>query len=923
MGGFRLRRILLVLLSLLLVFSPTNAFASSQVTSDEKMELESFEITPTQVTVGEEVTFKAKVKDNYYGTRNVAVRFDSGYNYIYLSYDEDEDLWIGTFTPTKLTAPGEKTVTVWLRDKIGNDEYFFVDETFTVVNPQYDGVPPVIENIEVDKESVEVGDTITISATITDELSGISDVYAEIASSESIYYYLGELVYNKENDKWMLTYTVEDEILHGEYEIHIIAADNYENTETAVASQLVTIINPDNQVQPPFISEVYVTPEVVNAGEEVFISVVLDKDPEEIAYIVAHFDDPSGDYESVDLTYNENENRWEAKYTLDANAREGDWLISIHSEDIDGNYSTEEKYITVHNPDGDWTPPVIESIVLSSYTIDAGETLTIKAKVTDDKSGVKFVEASLYSVINDKDYKIELSYNQTEELWIGSIVIDPYVKSDQWEVIVRIEDHEGNYSWGYTEDVMINNTNPDLERPAIENIDLRKSKQGELTVQVKASDDYAGVRDVYVVVQGPYGTGYPIDMEYDAESGIWHGTREIYYYPGFHLDPIVIPGEWIAEVQVIDDANNIEYEEKVFELTSDLYEAVRIVDTVASNMVGPYNGEEILADLAERLFNEAKEMNDLEAIQAYQLLSTAKKVPQSIISAAQSELKALLEKDELEIEVDATGKVVLPADIIDELDDSAVMNFHYGSIDLSIPLDALTSILADDKDLELMFDDRSDEFSEAVSQVIDFNLLVDGEPYSDYFDMPLTILFQVDPTKINDWENLVLRYIDEEGNIEDYKDQIIHKDDESGIVEVEVKHFSMYGVFESTSEGENEPEDLDDQARDEETDPSENDRDDNGDDLSRDDGSGEGDTPESDETSTSDGKGADTEEEQENDGDKVQKESDESAVATEFQDSGSGEELPRTATGIFNALAIGGLLLMIGALILLARRKRA
>ena len=57
----------------------------------------------------------------------------------------------------------------------------------------------------------------------------------------------------------------------------------------------------------------------------------------------------------------------------------------------------------VHNPDGDFTAPVVESFVMTPTTVSPGETVHFEAKLVDDKSGIKSATVYLY---NDTDPNI-------------------------------------------------------------------------------------------------------------------------------------------------------------------------------------------------------------------------------------------------------------------------------------------------------------------------------------------------------------------------------------------------------------------------------------------------------------------------------------------------------------------------------------
>ncbi|WP_058308585.1 hypothetical protein [Gracilibacillus massiliensis] len=87
-----------------------------------------------------------------------------------------------------------------------------------------------------------------------------------------------------------------------------------------------------------------------------------------------------------------------------------------------------------------------------------------------------------------------------------------------------------------------------------------------------------------------------------------------------------------------------------------------------------------------------------------------------------------------------------------------------------------------------------------VGDFYDFNLLIDDE-YQGDLSSPVSLTFDIDPSEVDDVNNLRLVFVDEDGNIE-YIEGTYDADNNQFIAEV--THFSVYGVVEVESSEEEE-----------------------------------------------------------------------------------------------------------------------
>ncbi|SHP77309.1 Trifunctional nucleotide phosphoesterase protein YfkN precursor [Mycobacteroides abscessus subsp. abscessus] len=88
----------------------------------------------------------------------------------------------------------------------------------------------------------------------------------------------------------------------------------------------------------------------------------------------------------------------------------------------------------------------------------------------------------------------------------------------------------------------------------------------------------------------------------------------------------------------------------------------------------------------------------------------------------------------------------------------------------------------------------------ALGTVYDFTIQSeDGKVISVFKENPVTLTFTVDPTKVTNWDNVKVVYINNEGVKTSEQITPLSVDEKSGVVVAQVTHFSAYGVFEVAS----------------------------------------------------------------------------------------------------------------------------
>ncbi|WP_407271180.1 CBM35 domain-containing protein [Radiobacillus sp. PE A8.2] len=137
--------------------------------------------------------------------------------------------------------------------------------------------------------------------------------------------------------------------------------------------------------------------------------------------------------------------------------------------------------------------------------------------------------------------------------------------------------------------------------------------------------------------------------------------------------------------------------------------------------------------------------------------------------------------------------IKLTKELLASLESGYSVELSFGGVKVKIPVD----ILKTGSDVTLNFGDVSKTItaknSDALSNLYDFNL----SATSNFANNPITLTFTVDPSKVDNWDDLKVFYIDENGNKQTEIAPISYNE-QTGEVVAKVTHFSIYGVFEVT-----------------------------------------------------------------------------------------------------------------------------
>jgi hypothetical protein len=366
--------------------------------------VESLGVTPAVAGVGEVVQFKAKVTDDKTGVQQVNLAIGNGGTNtaaIELTFDENSGLWVGNYTVKANDKSGEYSIYVNTVDNNGNSTDVVADQTLTIDNPAADVTGPVVEAVEINPGEANVGDTVTISAKLTDNQSGVYGAFATLESPNFEKYESISLVLNSETNKWEGTYEVKEFDLPGSWHVNVTAFDNAGNYGSNEAEYQMVINNHDGgDGVSPSVESFVMSPTTAKPGETVHFEAKLsdEKSGVKSASIYLYSNSSANSY-PITLIHDEGNDVWSADYEIPAYASAGFHSVYVDVEDNAGNiqfyYPVESLLILNDNPDNE--APKFESISISPEQAFEGDEVTFKVNFSDNQAGVKNATLILFN----------------------------------------------------------------------------------------------------------------------------------------------------------------------------------------------------------------------------------------------------------------------------------------------------------------------------------------------------------------------------------------------------------------------------------------------------------------------------------------------------------------------------------------------
>ena len=313
-----------------------------------------------------------------------------------------------------------------------------------------------VSSISLDKNFATVGDTITISLIINDNV-GVRSAAIYFENKDNNNWITGnQLAYNNATSRWECTFNINQGTPNGLYYISdIIAYDAMNNYSVAFPNlEAFTIYGAAESEAPVvYIASITTSKNTATVGEEIIISIKL-SDNNEVRRGYIYFSNSYNKnwYSDFPLEYNEITHQWEYIFTVKNTTPNGAYILSdIIVYDSVGNYVVEHPNMEVFTIYGaaEAEPPIIDvdSIMFSTTSATIGDTVLISVDITDN---VK-VQRTYITLENDlagnSISSIPMTYNEISEKWEYNFKISNKIPDGTWRVdSIMSYDNIGNYS---------------------------------------------------------------------------------------------------------------------------------------------------------------------------------------------------------------------------------------------------------------------------------------------------------------------------------------------------------------------------------------------------------------------------------------------------------------------------------------------
>ncbi|WP_422123926.1 cell wall-binding repeat-containing protein [Planococcus sp. X10-3] len=340
---------------------------------------------------------------------------------------------------------------------------------------QGDSTPPVVNNLELSPSNVAIGEEVILKAEVKDDVSGVKSVLVYFDSPSKNRVVLTYLYYNETSGLYEGTLTVDPYAEDGQWTLRsVVVEDNAENSRRYLPDEFpdtlfYQVTNELVDQTPPSVKSIEIPEGEFGAGESLNLKAEVTDDVSGVKSVLVYFDSPSKNRVVLTyLYYNETSGLYEGTLTVDPYAEEGQW--TLRSVVVEDNAENSRRYLPDEFPDTlfyqvtnelvDQTPPSVKSIEIPEGEFGAGESLNLKAEVTDDVSGVKSVLVYFDSPSKNRVVLTYLYYNETSGLYEGTLTVDPYAEEGQWTLrSVVVEDNAENNRRYLPGEVTANNKN--------------------------------------------------------------------------------------------------------------------------------------------------------------------------------------------------------------------------------------------------------------------------------------------------------------------------------------------------------------------------------------------------------------------------------------------------------------------------------
>jgi LPXTG-motif cell wall-anchored protein len=317
--------------------------------------LESVEISANEVNVGDTITVETKITDDISGVDNAAISFNSPSQqrnqYIPLTENKNTGFWEGSYVVQKYDEAGEWNLWyLFVEDNVGNEKFYYQEDinstlSFSLNNTTGDNISPTLETVKISSNEVSVGDTITVEAKITDDISGVGNAAISFTSPSQQRNQYIPLTENKKTGFWEGSYVVQEYDEAGEWNLwYLFVEDNVGNEKFYYQDDINSTLsfslnNTTGDSNSPTLETVKIGSDEVSVGDTITVEARISDDISGVNNAAVSFTSPSQQRNQyIPLTENKKTGFWEGKYVVQEYDETGKWnLWYLFVEDKVGN----------------------------------------------------------------------------------------------------------------------------------------------------------------------------------------------------------------------------------------------------------------------------------------------------------------------------------------------------------------------------------------------------------------------------------------------------------------------------------------------------------------------------------------------------------------------------------------------------------
>lgn len=314
-------------------------------------------------------------------------------------------------------------------------------------DPDTDIIPPTLTMASFVPQQVQDGESTTLTAVVTDNLSGVRGVSGVIVSPSGA---LQGFSCRREGDRYVASIAVPKEAAAGEWSIRYMTlsdnASNSVNLNAAQARASFTVVSSRSDSTAPLLRDVRIDRAAMTAGEANTIRVVAEDDKSGVAQVSGVFVSPS---KTARLGFGCRDagGTWECNMTPPKCLDCGLWqLEQVQVQDKANNLATfrmDNPIVSRINLDitgesCDSEPPLLQSLVLNPLVVSnlEGGAIRVEALLADEGCGVASLSGQAVPPDGVGGQRAYFSLEPAGDgrMFVGTIRIDKFAAKGQWTI---------------------------------------------------------------------------------------------------------------------------------------------------------------------------------------------------------------------------------------------------------------------------------------------------------------------------------------------------------------------------------------------------------------------------------------------------------------------------------------------------------